>query len=80
MACMPPYRAKLLFAGGILTGTGLSAYAFGLWIWSMLSHMFIMGVSRPRIFIAVVIIPGAMIAAGIWMAWSQTKEPKKIYD
>jgi len=71
-------RSKTIFAGGILTGLGLSAYAFGLWIWWMfehlLHHMFIVGVSRPRVFIAIVLLPAALIAIGVWMASLGTKE------
>ena len=78
MAGMLTLRSKTVFAGGILTGFGLSAYAFDLWIWwtieHMFHHMFIMGVSRPRIFIAVILLPAAIIAIGIWMASHGSKE------
>jgi len=69
-------RSKTVFAGGILTGLGLSAYAFGLWIWWMLSRMFILGYSRPRIFIAIAVLPAALVAIGIWMAsYGSREEP-----
>ena len=68
MAGMFTLRSKTVFAGGILTGLGLSAYVFGLWIWWMLHRMFIMGVSRPRILTAIVLLPAAVIAIGIWLA------------
>jgi len=67
-------RSKTVFAGGVLTGLGLSAYAFGLWIWWMLSHMFIMGISKPRVFIAIVLLPAAVIATGVWLAINGSKE------
>jgi len=72
-------RSKTVFAGGILTGLGLSAYAFGLWVWWMLEHvmhhMFIMGVSQTRLFIAVIFLPAVIIATGVWMAFHGSKEP-----
>jgi hypothetical protein len=74
MTAVLTLRSKTVFAGGILTGLGLSAYAFGLWIWWTLRHMFIVGVSQPRVFAAVVLIPAAIIAIGIWMASYGSKE------
>jgi hypothetical protein len=61
-------RAKTVFAGGILTGLGLSAYAFGLWIWWTMHHMFIVGLSKPRVFTAIILLPTAVIAIGVWLA------------
>jgi hypothetical protein len=66
-------RSKTVFAGGILTGIGLSAYAFGLWIWWLLSRMYILSVSKPRVLIAIIILPAAMVASGVWLA-SRAKE------
>jgi hypothetical protein len=78
MTAVLTLRSKTVFAGGILTGLGLSAYAFGLWIWWTLGqlqhHMFILGVSRPRIFTAIILLPAAIIAIGIWMASYGNKE------
>jgi len=71
-------RSKTVYAGGILTGLGLSAYAFGLWIWWMIEHVshhiFIMGISKPRIFTAIILLPAAVIATGVWMASYGSKE------
>jgi hypothetical protein len=71
-------RFKSVYAGGILTGLGLSAYAFGLWIWWMIEHishhMFIVGVSRPRIFTAIILLPAAVIATGVWLAMNGSKD------
>jgi hypothetical protein len=79
MTAVLTLRSKTIFAGGILAGIGLSAYAFGLWIWWTLEHifhhMFIMGVSRPRVFTAIILLPAAIIAIGIWMASYGSKEP-----
>jgi hypothetical protein len=75
MTAVLTLRSKTVFAGGILTGLGLSAYAFGLWIWWTLSHMFIMGISRPRVLTAIVLLPAAVIATGVWMAAYGSKEP-----
>ena len=69
MAAVLTLRSKTVFAGGILTGLGLSAYAFGLWIWWMLGQlphqMFIVGMSKPRVFTAIVLLPAAVIATGV---------------
>jgi uncharacterized membrane protein len=78
MTAVLTLRSKTVFAGGILTGLGLSAYAFGFWIWRMIEyefhHMFIMGVSKPRVFTAIVLFPAAVIAIGIWLATHGSKE------
>jgi len=78
MAAVFTLRTKTVFAGGILTGLGLSAYAFGLWIWWVFEHlqhhMFILGVSRPRVFTAIVLLPAALVAIGVWMASLGSKE------
>jgi len=74
MTAVLTLRSKSVFAGGILTGLGLSAYAFGLWIWWLLYHMFIVGVSKPRVFTAIILLPAAVIATGVWLASSRSKE------
>jgi len=76
MAAVLTLRSKTVFAGGILTGLGLSAYVFGLWIWWTLSHMFILGYSRPRVFAAIALLPTTLIAIGIWMASYGGKEER----
>ena len=75
MATVLTLRSKTVFAGGILTGLGLSAYAFGLWIWWLLNHMYIVGISHTRIFTAIVLLPAAIIATGVWLASYGSKEP-----
>jgi len=67
-------RSKSVFAGGILTGIGLSAYAFGLWIFWLLHHLVILGVSQLRVFIAIILLPTAVIATGVWLALYASKD------
>ena len=74
MTAVLTLRSKTIFAGGILTGLGLSAYAFGLWIWWLLGHMFIFGVSRTRVLFAIILLPSMAIATGFWMASFGSKE------
>ena len=78
MTAVLTLRSKTVFAGGILTGLGLSAYAFGLWIWwvfeHLMHHMFILGISKPRVFAAIVLLPAAVIATGVWLASHGSKE------
>jgi hypothetical protein len=74
-------RSKTVFAGGILTGLGLSAYAFGLWIWWTIEHLqhniFIFGVSKSHVFTAIILLPATVIATGVWMASYGSKEANK---
>lgn len=73
MTAVLTLRSKTAYAGGILTGLGLSAYGFGLYLWWMMHHMFIVGISKPRIFMAIVLLPAAVIATGVWLASSGSK-------
>ena len=75
MTAMHEYRPKLLYAGGLLTGVGLSGCAFGLWIVTLMHRMFIANISTPRLFLAVAISPAVMVAFGVWMAWSGRLKP-----
>ncbi len=31
-------------------------------------HMFIVGLSKPRVFTAIILLPTAVIAIGVWLA------------
>ncbi len=61
-------RISLKFIGGVLVGFGLATLAFGLWIWSMLHHMYVMGVSSWPALIVMMVLPFLMIVLGIALA------------
>jgi hypothetical protein len=61
-------RISLKFIGGVLVGFGLATLAFGLWVWTMLHHMFIMGISNWPGLIVMGIFPLMMVVLGIALA------------
>jgi hypothetical protein len=61
-------RISLKFIGGVLVGLGLASLAFGLWIWTMLHHMFVMGVSNWPGLVVMMLVPFLLILLGIALA------------
>ncbi len=61
-------RISLKFIGGILVGFGLATLAFGIWVWTWMRHMYIMGVSSWPALIVMLLLPLFMIILGIALA------------
>jgi uncharacterized membrane protein YidH (DUF202 family) len=61
-------RISLKFIGGILVGFGLATLCFGLWTWSMLHHMFIVGTGSWPALIVLMVLPLLMIVLGVALA------------